>query len=196
MTTLRQKMVKLVYPFVFFIEKFGNKGKILTNTENKKSISSFYTLSVIANNEKEIFMSDFKGKKVIIVNVASDCGYAAQYDDLQQLYKANKDKLIILGFPANDFKNQEPGTDREIEQFCRMNYGITFPLFKKQTTLKPNQGPLFQWLSDESKNGWNNQQPVWNFCKYVVDESGELVGFYGTAVSPLGVEVMEGLKLK
>ena len=178
---------------VFFSKKDTSKGKVLKNTEKAKAPASFFDLKAIANNGKEISMNEYRGKKIILVNTASNCGYTGQYDELEKLYQENKDKLVILGFPANDFKNQEAGSDKEIEQFCRVNFGVTFPLFKKQSVLKPNQEPVFKWLTDEKQNGWNKQEPVWNFSKYIIDETGNLTGFYGSAVSPLGKEIKDGL---
>ncbi len=195
MVSPRQKIMKLIYPLILFFKKRSDvKGKILENFENKKSIVPFHGLRAIANNGKEVSMNDYKGKKIIVVNVASNCGFTGQYDELEKLYQENKDKLVVLGFPANDFRDQEPGSDKEIEQFCRMNYGVTFPLFKKQSVLSPNQEEVFQWLTNERQNGWNKQEPVWNFCKYIIDETGMLKGFYGSAVSPLGKEITEVLK--
>jgi glutathione peroxidase len=195
MLTLRQRVLKIIYPLLMFFKgKNKRMSKRLVNSKKTKPLSSFYDLKAIANNGKEISMSDFKGKKILIVNVASNCGYTGQYDELEKIYLENKDKLIVLGFPANDFKNQETGTDKEIEQFCRINYGVTFPLFKKQSVLKPGQEEIFKWLTDEKQNGWNNQEPVWNFSKYIVDENGVLTNFYGTAVSPLSEEVKNSLK--
>ncbi len=197
MLTGRQKLLKWIYPLLMFLKGKDDKtGKQLSRPQGKTAQSSFYDLKAIANNGKEISMSDFKGKKVMIVNVASNCGFTPQYDQLEKLYKENETKLVVLGFPANDFKDQEAGSDKEIEQFCRVNFGVSFPLFKKQSVLKPAQNNVYQWLTDETKNGWNNQQPVWNFSKYIVNENGELENYYGSSVSPLSKEVLDSLKLK
>lgn len=193
--TTRQRVLKWFYPLIMKLAgKDKEKGKRLSNTNGKQPAASFYDLKAIANNGKEVAMSDYKGKKVMLVNVASNCGFTNQYDELEKLYQTHSDKLVILGFPANDFKEQEAGTDKEIEQFCKVNFGVTFPLFKKQSVLKPSQGEVFQWLTDEKKNGWNNQEPVWNFSKYLVNEKGELTNFYGSAVSPLNEEVLKDIK--
>jgi glutathione peroxidase len=100
---------------------------------------------------------------------------------------------VILGFPANDFKEQEPGSDEEIASFCKLNFGVTFPLFKKQTVLDGNENAVYNWLTNPSANGWNQQKPTWNFCKYLVDENGKLIAFYPPAVSPLAAEVVSQL---
>ncbi len=194
--TIRQKLLKWLYPFIMKMTgKDSNKmGKRLSNKEQVEPIASFYDLKAVANNGKEISMSEFRGKKVMLVNVASNCGYTNQYEALEKLYQENKEHLVILGFPANDFKEQEAGTDQEIAQFCKVNFGVSFPLFKKQSVLKPAQGNVYEWLTDERKNGWNNQEPVWNFSKYIVDEKGVLKNFYGSAVSPLSPEILKSIE--
>jgi glutathione peroxidase len=125
--------------------------------------------------------------------VASFCGYTGQYDGLEKLYEANKNKLVILGFPANNFGAQEPGKDEEIASFCRLDYGVTFPIFKKSSVLKPDQNSVYKWLSDPQLNGWNNKTPMWNFCKYVVDENGTLTHFFGSAIAPDSKEMTEAI---
>jgi glutathione peroxidase len=132
-----------------------------------------------------------KGKKVLIVNTASDCGFTGQYDELEKLHQQYKDKLIILGFPANDFKEQEKGDDAGIAEFCKVNFGVTFQLMQKSHVVKSaEQNPVFAWLSHKEKNGWCEQQPVWNFSKYLINEEGVLVGFYAQTVSPLSIQLI------
>lgn len=126
----------------------------------------------------------------MIVNTASNCGYTNQYAELQNLYEHFKEKLIIIAFPANDFKEQEKGSNEEIAQFCQMNYGITFPLAKKSKVLKSaDQNKVFEWLTHKELNGWNEQEPTWNFSKYLIDEKGHLTHYFDPAVSPLSKEV-------
>jgi glutathione peroxidase len=101
---------------------------------------------------------------------------------------------MVLGFPSNDFKQQEKGTDAEIAEFCRQNFGVTFPLMQKSVVIKSeNQNPVFQWLTDSSKNGWNDKQPSWNFSKYLVDENGALINFFGPSVSPLSSNLLKAV---
>ena len=133
----------------------------------------------------------YKGKKIMIVNTASACGYTPQYDDLQQLFEKHKDKLIILGFPSNNFGGQEPASNNEILAFCIKNYGVTFPLFEKSDVTGTNQNTLYKWLTDKQQNGWNTQSPDWNFCKYLINEEGELMKFYSSSVNPLSDEVLK-----
>ncbi|MGZ5220654.1 MAG: glutathione peroxidase [Chitinophagaceae bacterium] len=195
--TYRQKVLKAAYPALMWFNKItGKKAKVMENSEGVTTLRSLHNLSVHLNDGSELPLGTFKGKKVLLVNTASNCGYTNQYDDLQKLYEGNKDKLMILAFPANDFKEQEKGTDNEIAEFCRVNYGITFPLAAKSSVIKGNeQNEIFQWLSDETLNGWNDQEPTWNFCKYLLDEEGKLIKFFDTGVSPLSDEVKEAIEL-
>ena len=171
-----------------FISSFKAKNIIL-NTKNIAPKKSFYELEAISIDGKKISFDQYKNKKILIVNVASKCGYTYQYEGLQKLQDIYQDKVIVLGFPANDFFNQESGSNEEIEEFCETNYGITFPMFEKTTTKGKKQSPIYQWLTNKDFNGWNAQRPTWNFCKYLVNEEGELVGFFDSKVKPLSEEI-------
>lgn len=194
--TYRQKVLKAVYPAFMWITKLtGTNTKKMKNELAKSPVVSFYDLSATQIDGKELKFADFKGKKLLLVNTASDCGYTNQYADLQKLYDQFKDKLLVIGFPANDFKEQEKGTDEEIAQFCQKNYGVTFPVIKKSVVIKSaQQNPVYQWLTDSSKNGWCNQQPSWNFSKYLVDENGVLTNYFDPSVSPLSNEITDKLR--
>lgn len=191
--TGKQKIAKAMYPVLMGITKlFGGKEK--SNAGAIAPPVSFYNLKTIANDGKQMSFENFKGKKILIVNTASDCGYTAQYDDLQKLYEQYKDKLIVIGFPANDFKEQEKGTDEDIAQFCKINYGVTFPLAKKSSVIKSDeQNNVFEWLSNKNKNGWNDQQPTWNFSKYLINENGILMNYFDPSISPLSKDVTEAI---
>lgn len=195
--TFRQKMLKTVYPaWMWFTKLTGKNSEKLTATDTKPVVD-FYTLKDTLNNGAAFDFTQLKGKKVLLVNTASNCGYTNQYDDLQKLHEQFGDSLTILGFPANDFKEQEKGSDEEIAQFCKLNFGVTFPLMKKSSVVKGNeQNPVFNWLSDSTKNGWNEKQPTWNFSKYLVNEKGELVNYFDPSVSPLSDEVVAAIKNK
>lgn len=195
--TYRQKILKAAYPALMWYNKItGKKSKVMENSEGITTLKSLHNLSVHLNSGEELELATLKGKKILLVNTASNCGYTNQYDDLQKLYETNKDKLMVIGFPANDFKEQEKGTDQEIAEFCKLNYGITFPLATKSSVIKGKyQNEIFKWLSDETLNGWNDQQPTWNFCKYLVDENGKLIKYFDTAVSPLDEEVKNAIEL-
>lgn len=192
--TLRQKFLKAVYPA--FMWWRGSKAKQFANNTAKPSVP-FYSLKPVLNNGTTYDLSELKGKKVLLVNTASDCGFTNQYDDLQKLYEQEKDKLTILGFPANDFKEQEKGTDEEIAQFCKINFGVTFPLMKKSSVIRgAEQNEVFKWLSDSTLNGWNTKQPSWNFSKYLVNEEGILTHYFDPSISPLSEEVIKAIDEK
>ena len=193
--TIRQRILKAVYPAFMWYTKLRGKNVTQLSNEKKPPPVSFYSLKAIANNGNEVDFSQYKGKKVLLVNTASNCGYTDQYDALQKLYQENKDSLIVLGFPANDFKEQEKGTDEEIAQFCKLNYGVTFPLMKKSSVKKgAEQNPVFRWLTDSALNGWNTKPPSWNFGKYLVNEEGILTNYFGSSVSPASTDVTNAIK--
>ena len=193
--TYRQKILKAVYPALMWVNKItGGKTKIMTNNTKVTPPQSLYDLSVQLNSGSELKLGTLKGKKILLVNTASDCGYTDQYDDLQKIYDANKDKLIVIGFPANDFKEQEKGNDEDIAAFCKKNYGISFPLATKSCVVKgEQQNEIFKWLSDKKLNGWNDQQPTWNFSKYLVNENGVLTNYFDPAVSPSSDEIKNAI---
>lgn len=192
--TYRQKVLKAVYPALMWFSKLTSKNKLKDNLMIKPSVVSFYDLTIIMNDGSQFLFSSLKGKKVLLVNTASDCGYTNQYAELQSLFEKYQDKLVIIGFPANDFKEQEKGDDAEIASFCKKNYGVTFPLAKKSIVIKsPQQNPVYQWLSDSTRNGWCNQFPIWNFSKYIVDENGMLTNYFDPSVSPLAKEVVNAV---
>ena len=192
--TVRQKFLKIVYPlWMWFAGKKGMNTKNLSNQKEMPSVS-FYSLKDTAIDGSVFDFEQLKGKKIMLVNTASDCGYTGQYDDLQKLSETYKGKLVVIGFPANDFKEQEKGTDEEIAAFCKLNFGVSFPLMKKSSVIKgTDQNKVFEWLTDPKKNGWNKQWPSWNFCKYIVDEQGMLTNYFGSTIEPLGKEITEAL---
>jgi len=153
---------------------------------------SIYTFKLPAIDGKMIDLSKFRGKKILIVNTASKCGFTPQYAKLQALHQKMGDKLVILGFPANNFA-QETGDNKEISEFCTKNYGVTFQMFEKLSVLGPDQSPLYKWLTTKSENGWNDKVPTWNFCKYLVNEKGELTNFWESKIDPNGPEIAAAL---
>jgi glutathione peroxidase len=162
---------------------------ILKRTNKKQTVApvNFYSLQAKTSSGEVVSFEKFRGKKILLVNLASQCGFTPQYDQLEELFQLYKNKITILGFPSNDFGGQEPGTDEEIEQFCKVNFGVTFPLFKKDHVKGDKKQPVYQWLCDASKNGWNNEQPSWNFYKYLIDENGNLEKTFSSSVSPLEI---------
>lgn len=190
--TFRQKLLKAVYPVFMLVQK--KSAHKLQNTQSVPGVP-FYTLQSEANNGTTFSFEQLKGKKVLLVNTASDCGYTGQYEELQQLHQRYQNRLVILGFPANDFKEQEKGSDAEIAEFCKINYGVTFPLMKKSSVVKgAAQNPVFRWLTDAAQNGWNNQAPKWNFSKYLVNEEGILTNYFDPGVSPMSKEVTDAIE--
>jgi glutathione peroxidase len=194
--TYRQKFLKALYPAImWFTKAAGKSSAVLKNTAGVKPQQSFYDLTIQMSDGSTLACSTLKGKKVILVNTASDCGYTRQFGELQSLYAANDKKLVIIGFPANDFKEQEKGTDASIGEFCKINYGVTFPLAAKSMVVKAaGQNVIFQWLTDKTKNGWNEQAPSWNFCKYLVNEEGTLTHYFATAISPGSSEITTAIE--
>ncbi|WP_127131282.1 glutathione peroxidase [Pseudoflavitalea rhizosphaerae] len=195
--TIRQRIMKFLYPLLMKLTKAtGKNSKVLHNT-NDQPMTSIYDLSVQLNNGKELNLGQYKGKKLLLVNTASNCGYTNQYDDLQALYKKFSGNLEIIGFPANDFHEQEKGTDEEIAQFCKINFGVTFPLVKKSVVVPAtDQHPVYKWLTNKEENGWNEQAPTWNFSKYLLDENGHLTDYFDPSVSPLSNEVVTAVERK
>lgn len=139
----------------------------------------------------EINFADYKGKKVLIVNVASECGYTPQYAQLQELYEHSKDEMVIVGFPCNDFGGQEPGSAADIQNFCQVRYGVTFPLTEKIVINSGTAHPIYQWLTSKAKNGKKDSSVEWNFFKYLIDENGEFLEVYSSGVSPFDVTMSE-----
>lgn len=158
------------------------------NMENKGD-GNFYSFKLNSIDGELIDFSQYKGKKVMLVNVASKCGYTPQYEDLQSLHEQYSDNLVILGFPANNFGGQEPGSNEEIAGFCQKNYGVEFQMFEKISVKGDDMHPLYQWLSNAEKNGWNSDAPNWNFCKYIVDENGNLTHFFQSGINPMSEEM-------
>jgi glutathione peroxidase len=194
--TGRQRILKALYPlFIAITKMLGKNSKVLANTKNMQPGQSIYNLNVQLNNGNNLPLQTYKGKKLMLVNTASNCGYTNQYDDLQKLYQQFSNTLEIIAFPANDFKEQEKGNDEEIAQFCKVNFGVTFPLAQKSVVVKSaQQNDIFKWLTDKNQNGWNDQPPSWNFSKYLLNEKGELTHYFDPSVSPLSDEVVNAVK--
>ena len=192
--SFRQKMLRKLYPTIKKLGKKGKKGTILINANKTQPDSSFYELEIIQNNGDTLKVSEFKGKQVVIVNTASNCGYTGQYAELQSLYERFGSSLVIVAFPANDFANQEKSDDKAIAQFCQVNYGVTFPVAEKGIVVKkPEQQAVFKWLTNKNLNGWNEHAPDWNFGKYIIDRNGVLTHYFGPSISPLEEDFMNAL---
>ncbi len=154
-----------------------------------------YDFQVNSLAGKLIDLKSFVGKKVVIINVASKCGYTPQYEDWQVFHEKYGEKVIVLGFPANNFLSQESGSNGEIASFCQKNYGVTFQMFEKLDVIGDSQHPLFEWLSTKDLNGWNDQAPSWNFCKYVINEKGKLTHFFASKITPESKDFKQAIGL-
>ena len=150
---------------------------------------SIYDFSVPSLDGGKIDFSQYKGKKVLIVNTASQCGYTPQYEELQKLYDTYKDKLVIVGFPANNFGGQEPGSNTEIKEFCKKNYGVTFPMAEKVSVVGDDIHPLFKYLTDEAAKKGITKPIAWNFTKFLLDENGQLITVFPSKVKPMSEEI-------
>lgn len=139
---------------------------------------------------EEIDFARYKGRKIIVVNVASECGYTPQYRQLQELYEEFKDRVVVVGFPCNDFGGQEPGSNEEIKEFCTTNYGVSFPMAAK-VGIKRRPHPIYEWLMNKSLNGVKDSAVQWNFHKFLLDEEGRLVNVLPSGVSPLDDAILE-----
>lgn len=154
---------------------------------------SVYDFKVAGLDGGQIDLSAYKGKKILIVNTASKCGYTPQYKDLQELYEKYKDKLVIVGFPANNFGQQEPGTNTDIKEFCTKNYGVSFPMAEKVSVKGEDIHPLFKYLTEEAAKMGSEDPIKWNFTKFLVDEKGKLVAVFPSKVKPMSEEITKYL---
>ncbi|WP_407704733.1 glutathione peroxidase [Tenacibaculum tangerinum] len=156
----------------------------LGNAQTVTPKESLFDVKISSINGESLDLSQFKGKKILFVNVASKCGFTGQYEGLQELYTKYKDKLVVVGVPCNQFGGQEPGTTKEIQSFCSVNYGVEFPMTEKIEVKGENQHPLYQWLTQKEKNGKLNSSVKWNFQKYLVDEEGRLIDVFYSMTKP------------
>ena len=165
-----------------------------TNSMQKETIYQFKMTDLYG---KEFNFSNLKGKKLMIVNTASKCGYTPQYKDLEKLYNTYKDKnFVIVGFPANNFGKQEPGTDTEIAEFCQQNYGVSFPMMTKTSVKEEDMNPVYQFLTQQSKNGFKDSEVAWNFQKYLIDENGNVVNIYPSKTLPIDAAIVAWIENK
>lgn len=158
--------------------------------------SEFYNFKVKTLEGGDFDFSTLKGKKVMIVNTASKCGNTPQYKDLEELYNKYSDNLVIIGFPANNFGSQEPGTSTEIRKFCTENYGVTFPLMQKISVKGDDMAPIYKWLTSKKENGVMDSEVKWNFQKYLIDENGKLINVIDPKEKPTSDKVMSWLSSK
>lgn len=155
--------------------------------------TTIYEFKVPSLDGNTIDFSKYKGKNILIVNTASQCGYTKQYAELETLYEKYKGNLVIIGFPANNFGQQEPGTNEEIKEFCSKNYGVTFPMAEKISVKGGDIHPLFKWLTNKQDNGVMDAEIKWNFTKFLLDKNGKLVAVFPSAITPMSEEITKYL---
>jgi len=157
-------------------------------------MNSIHTFKVKSLEGGTIDFAKYKGKKILVVNTASKCGYTPQYEALQKVSEQYKDKLVVIGFPCNQFGGQEPGTATEIQEFCKARYGVTFPLSEKVDVKGDNISPIYKWLCNKSENGVLDATITWNFNKFLLDENGQMLAYFPSKVTPDSEEILKYLK--
>jgi glutathione peroxidase len=168
---------------------------VMSMSVNAQQNKNFHDFTVQTIDGKTLSLSEFKGKKVMVVNVASKCGLTPQYKQLQELYnKYGEKKFAIIGFPANNFGQQEPGTNEEIQEFCTLNYGVTFPMMAKISVKGDDMAPLYEWLTKKNGNGKQDAEVTWNFQKFLIDENGNWAGFYEPRTLPDAPEIVSWIE--
>ena len=177
-------------PFFIFIKTLSTTNKPIKMSATK----SLYDIKIDSLQGKSIDFSTYKGKKILFVNVASKCGFTPQYKDLQKLHDEYQDKLVVIGVPCNQFGKQEPGNSNEIEEFCEVNYGVSFLITEKVDVKGNEQHPLYTWLTNKTENGRKNSSVKWNFQKYLVDGEGELIDYYFSTTSPTSSKIKKHLQ--
>jgi glutathione peroxidase len=186
----------LGYSLLMFLTScFGSIKSNPSESSEEKVVAKedLYAIKVKTIDGADLDLNQFKGKKILIVNTASECGFTPQYEDLEALHVKYGNKLVVLGFPCNDFGGQEPGSTETIKNFCSTKFHVTFQLMEKVEVRGSKTHPLYKWLTDPAKNGWNDKAPSWNFCKYLIDEKGELLKFYPSSVKPLSADIVDAL---
>ena len=172
-----------------------NKNQTSAKSEKTMEKQDIYQFKVTDLSGKEFDFATLKGKKILVVNTASKCGLTPQYENLQTIYDQYKDKnLVIVGFPANNFASQEPGTSGEIAEFCQKNYGVTFPMMDKISVKGDDMAPIYKFLTEKSKNGLEDSEVQWNFQKYLIDENGHLAKVVSPKTLPTDPEIVDWIK--
>lgn len=176
------------------IKTFISTLFVKDNESFKIDEQTFYDIKINSVNGEAINLKTFKGNYILVVNVASKCGFTSQYEGLQKLYEQYQDKLVIIGVPCNQFGNQEPGNSDEIKSFCKLNYGVTFPITEKVDVKGKQQHKLYKWLTNKNNNGNKNSSVKWNFQKYLIDPKGNLIDYYFSSTNPLSLKITKHIK--
>jgi len=173
--------------------KIVAKAKLKSNVSSETTKQSIYDIEINDISGNPISLKEFEGKKIVFVNVASKCGFTKQYKELQLLSDTYKEKLVVIGAPCNQFGKQEPGNASEIQEFCELNFGVTFLLTEKLNVKGSKQHPLYQWLTSKKLNGKKSSSVQWNFQKYLVDEKGEFINYYYSFTKPMSSKITKHL---
>lgn len=190
-----KRLFIMILSMVAFIQSCAQKKSENAKSKTKELMgTTIYSYKVEGLEGGEINFADFKGKKILIVNTASECGFTKQYADLEQLHKEYQDKLVVIGFPANNFGGQEPGTNEEIGVFCQRNYGVTFPMAAKVSVKGDDIAPIFKYLTEKELNGVKNSTILWNFTKFLIDENGRLIDNFISTTKPTDEAITKYLK--
>ncbi len=190
-------LMLMILAFVSCQKTKNKEVAINLNTQNSMLKETIYQFKMTDLYGKEFDFSNLKGKKMMIVNTASKCGFTPQYKDLEKLYQTYKDQnFVIVGFPANNFGQQEPGTNTEIAEFCQQNYGVSFPMMEKSSVKGDDINPVYQFLTQQSKNGYKDSEVAWNFQKYLIDENGFVVNMYLSKVLPTDAAIVSWIENK
>ncbi len=166
----------------------------ISKTKSEKNMSSIYNIKINNIDGSPIDLNTYRGKFILFVNVASECGFTGQYEDLQKLYDTYQDKLMVIGVPCNQFGGQEPGSAKTIQTFCKKNYGVTFLITEKVDVKGKNQHPLYEWLTNKDLNGVENTSVKWNFHKYLVDGNGQFLDYFYSITKPLSSKITRQIK--
>jgi len=195
-------MLKLFIITAAFVSCAANTNNTMNDAVIEKSNfnppvivakKSIYDFKVAALDGGTIDFAAFKGKKILIVNTASGCGYTPQYEGLEALYKKYQDKLVVVGFPANNFGGQEPGSNEEIKEFCKKNFGVSFPMAAKISVKGDDMDPIYKWLTSKAENGVLDAEIKWNFNKFLLDQNGKLLNYFESNVTPMSEEITSKL---
>jgi len=182
------KYILLIIMSIFSVFTSSNKA-----SKSNEVPASLYEISINSLDGQNLDLEQYKGKKILFVNVASKCGFTPQYEDLEKLQDNYADQLVVIGVPCNQFGGQEPGSPLEIQEFCQLNYGVSFPLTEKVDVKGTEQHPLYAWLTNKELNGTKSSSVKWNFQKYLVDENGQLIDFYYSTTNPTSKKITQHL---
>ena len=190
-----KKVFLILLSSLAFLQSCTNQKTEVSTAKTRELMGkSIYDYKVESLDGKEINFADFKGKKILVVNTASKCGFTPQYADLEKLYDQYKDKLVIVGFPADNFGHQEPGTNEEIGAFCQKNYGVSFPMAAKVSVKGDDTAPIFRYLTQKELNGVKNTTILWNFTKFLIDENGKLIDSFISTTKPTDDAIVKYLR--